>query len=89
MKNKILPAYQSDKCLVWVSPFPLFRFWCVPLSLEGGCTRSVVFPNLFLTMVFLGKDGGGRGTDAEAKTGYGVSVPLRSSLRFYVEKFCV
>lgn len=40
-------------------------------------------------MVFLGKDGGGRGTDAEAKTGCGVGMPSRSSLRFYLEKLRV
>lgn len=36
-----------------------------------------------------GKDGGGRRSGVNAKTEYGMNVPLMSSLRFYLEKRCM
>lgn len=36
-----------------------------------------------------GKDGGGRRSGVDAKTEYGMNVPLMSSLRFYLEKRCM
>lgn len=92
MKSQILPAYQSAKCLVWVSPFPLSSF-CQLREVALGQWFSPISSLQWFSwgrMVVVGKDGGGgRGTDTEAKTGYGVSEPLRSSLRFYLEKLCV